>query len=50
MQWSYHITYLSTITIDAMAKLNKLGDNGWELVTVDEDNIGYFKRPRQHHL
>lgn len=39
MKWEYYETYLPSIQ-----ETNKLGGEGWELVTVD-DKWYYFKRP-----
>lgn len=50
MKFAYKVVFLSTRFVDrsiAMQELNKLGDEGWELVQVNPDNSNadfWFKR------
>lgn len=54
MKWEYkiHFHHKSSITQDE-AELNRLGEEGWELVEVCKSNYGgarlYFKRPSQSY-
>ena len=44
-KWEYKILWLKFDT-NTEAELNHLGEQGWELVTVDEGNNYFFKRPK----
>ena len=43
MKWEYKTVKLSISTEDDVTNLNKLGEEGWELVLVDKDSF-YLKR------
>lgn len=45
MKWEYTMTYLKFDTkIRTKAKLNEMGEKGWEFTTFQGD-YGVFKRP-----
>lgn len=44
-QWEYWVHRYVGDTKRIQEALNELGSEGWELVTVDEESIFYFKRP-----
>ena len=51
-KWEYHFEYISCLEdiSDRKKHLNRIGELGWELVTVSTENDGldfgaYFKRP-----
>lgn len=46
MKWEYAIVVIPNTRSEITSRLNELGAEGWELVTVDTDNMrAYFKRP-----
>lgn len=47
MKWEYKTLDLGLYGYED--KLNKLGTEGWELVSVD-NYVAYFKRPNQEYL
>jgi hypothetical protein len=44
-KWEYTIVWMN-FDNKTEAQLNQLGDQGWELVAVDEGHCYFFKRPK----
>jgi len=51
--WEYRVVSQSDVAMDNQVKLNRLGEEGWDLVAVASLRAGevpaaYLKRPRRH--
>lgn len=49
VKWEYKTAFVGSggKQGEPEASMNKLGDEGWELVAVYTGNQGYFKRPKR---
>jgi hypothetical protein len=46
MKWEYLVRHPGVLGKRPQEILDEMGEQGWELVTVDQDSL-YFKRPIQ---
>jgi hypothetical protein len=46
-RWEYRLEFVGQAPGPGQATLDRLGDEGWELVAVTATGVGYFKRPKR---
>lgn len=52
MRWEYQVVQIGGSCLESQLVLNWLGEEGWELVSVEpgEKVIAYLKRPKDENL